>query len=141
MRTINAGDVWTDDLGVGAVTTVASDAELAWAQDAIAIRRRWEDLIDRPLIEWGRNPQQLSDPDDGSIAPSAQVIHMACRLSLMWRNEDVEAPLHVALDGTGAICFEWRSGDSSRTIRVQDDAIEDLLFVDCALVEHKRMPL
>ena len=87
-------------------TTTAANADLArtYHEPDNIERRGWDSMIDDCLLEWARDPTKLEDDD--VVAPSARVIHRACRVALDLRDAGWAAPLRVVPDGEGGICFE-----------------------------------
>ena len=96
-------------------------------------RQAWEDLIDRKLIEWGRDPDQLAD--DGVEPPSREVVRLA--IAFAKQNQNCQPPQRVVPDANGGIVFERRESDIVEVIHIWDDRqIEYQLFRGHDLVER-----
>ena len=118
-------------------TDAAEDTGLASRKEAEAARKKWNDVIDNQLVEWGKAPHLLAALDEGFEPPSAWAINEACRTARDLRDIGCLAPLAVVVNGSGGICFEWRGEELSVTLKIQDEVSEVLMFRDCRLVEHQ----
>ncbi|MBI1826615.1 MAG: hypothetical protein HY287_16555 [Planctomycetes bacterium] len=99
-------------------------------------RERWNECIDSTLIEWGRNPDQFADPDEGFRAPTTMCIQAAIRVALRLRDlkEPPPPPSRVVPDGEGGLVFERIAGDTHESLRVYADCAGELLtFKHCEL--------
>lgn len=77
----------------------------------------WQQIIDRQLIEWGRNPQSLRDdelepPTIAALTKAHDAVGKLSELRLL-------CPTRAAVDGVGGIAFEWESeeADEFRSLR------------------------
>lgn len=121
------------------LTGAAEDRALANGESkANKDRDGWQSIIDRYLVEWGRNPECLLDDD--LIPPRPEIIIRASMIALQMRDAGYAAPLRVVLDGEGGISFERRFGESFDSLNILDDgSVELLKFKDCALVSRQRL--
>ncbi len=114
-------------------TSAANDASLAIsASEQEANHSAWERVIDSTLIEWGRNPQLLTD--DGVCAPTGAIIERACKLAMALRDEGCPPPRRVIGSADGGIVFERWEGPRLAQIEVCDDG--SILFT---AFDHGRM--
>ena len=98
----------------------------------------WQRVIDRTLIEWGRDPSVLAD--DGVTPPSKQAIQVAIAIAEAVRGMGISPPDRVVPDGDGGIVFEQRSGPISRTIEIHDNGdVYVSQFRDSRLVRRERL--
>jgi hypothetical protein len=117
-------------------TTAATDNSLVDIAVASKNRAAWEEIIDRCIIEWGKNPPG-SDEDDFE-PPARAIIDLARDFVRSCRDRGLVAPQRVVPDGTGGIAFELTEGDWFATLQIHEDrSIELLLFKDCHLVERR----
>ena len=101
-------------------------------------RDAWQTIIDRDLIEWGRDPSQLTD--DGVEPPTREIIKRAIDLATMCRDLNVAPPDCVHRDPNGGIAFKRQAGDETGIIYFWDDGtVEWQKFHGTRLVE--RQPL
>ena len=103
-----------------------------------AARERWQDVIDRKLIEWGRSPSPIEDM--GVDPPTKETIQRAIRLAETLRDEGVPAPESVVPDPNGGIVFERREGNLAEVYHFWDDGtIEYQRFEGTRLVERRTL--
>lgn len=102
-------------------------------------RAGWQRIIDKHLIEWGRNPA-LFDPEE-IVPPSPFIIDAASKIAIRLRDVGWAAPLRVVPDGDGGIAFENRAGEILQTLNVQPDgSVELITFHNCRLVRREPLP-
>ena len=82
-------------------------------------RAEWQDIIDRQLIEWGRNPDQFAD--DGVDTPSKETIARAINWAEGMRDADVLPPTTVVVDANGGVVVERREGSVAQVVHFWDD--------------------
>lgn len=100
-----------------------------------AMRARWQAIIDRQLIEWGRDPSQFDD--EGVEPPARETIQLAINLAQALSDARIPPPDSVILDPNGGIVFERREHDVSEVFHVWDDgAVEYQRFRGTQLVER-----
>jgi hypothetical protein len=105
-------------------------------------RKRWDEIIDRVLIEWGKDATGLADPDEGILAPTPQSIRTANRLAIWMRDHQLPPPGSVVPDGEGGVSFERSANNEFQSLDVHADcSIEMLTFRDCHLIARIRMSL
>ncbi len=98
-------------------------------------REKWQELIDRKLIEWGRDPSQFDD--EGVEPPSREIIRLAIALAEQFRDDGLTPPDSVVPDANGGIVFERRENDVSEVFHVWDDGtVEYQRFHGTRLVER-----
>lgn len=98
-------------------------------------REKWQNLIDRKLIEWGRDPSQLDD--EGVESPTPEIIQRAILLAEALRDSDDPPPDTVVPDPNGGIVFERQKNGLSEVYHVWDDGtIEWRCFQGTRLVER-----
>ena len=103
-------------------------------------RDAWQAVIDKRLVEWGRDPSGLED--DGITPPSPEAVYQAGQLALTWRDEGVAHPLRVAPTGDGGIVFERWEGGLFQSIEIQaNGTIELATFRNSRLLSRRRLPL
>lgn len=120
-------------------TGVANDELLAVAaRQREERRRRWQEIIDKKLVEWGRDPGQVADDD--LVPPSPAAVDSAVQKAQVWRDaresddEFVPLPQWVVPNGDGGIVFEWREGSIARVVEILDNG-----SVDCAIFEDNKL--
>lgn len=121
------------------VTAGAAEKESLWAmeREVEENRRAWNNIIDRKLIEWGRDPTRLEDED--VVPPSFEAIKVASDSAMALRDKSKEAPKRVVPNGDGGIVFERWEGSVSETIEVfEDGAIEYCRYHDTRLTHRQR---
>ena len=138
MTKANAIDWTLTGEGDRAVNTRAAGPETLSAdlRDRESNRRAWQEVIDKKLIEWGRDPSQLDD--EMVIAPTRDVIRVAVELALALRDHDCPPPGRVIPDGDGGILFERTDGVHTETLEVLDDSsIEYAAFQGSRLMARR----
>ena len=123
---------------VSAVATATVDQEALGvvAQEQGPNRQGWEDVIDKKLVEWGRDPGRLDDED--VIPPSRDIILLASELAMWARDHEVAHPDAVVPNGDGGIVFERWHDSISETIEIYNDGtIEFAVYKDCKLLTRK----
>jgi len=132
-------DTWTlsEDIRSPVATGAADDDMLSsWERDSS--RAAWQELIDRKLIKWGRDPSPFED--DGPEPPSAKAVWQACHVAQVMRDVGAPAAIRVVPDGDGGISFERRVGSVSESIEIdREGAIELITIVDSRLVSRQRL--
>lgn len=120
-------------------TGAANDELLAVAaRQREARRRRWQEIIDKKLVEWGRDPEELADDD--LVPPSPAAVDSAVQKAQVWRDaresddDFVPSPQWVVPNGDGGIVFEWREESTAAVIEVFDDG-----SADCAIFEDNKL--
>lgn len=105
-------------------TTAATDDTLATQHSHC---RAWQNIIDEKLIEWGRDPKRLEEPE--LIEPSRAAIDRAIRIALRLRDEDAPPPTRVVPDGDGGIVLErW---NDRLTVSIEIDREGRIEIVRC----------
>ena len=140
MNAINAFTGVCSHFEPHAVRTGAANEELlaVTAKRREEHRLRWQDIIDKKLIEWGRNPEELADDD--LVPPSHAAVDSAVRKAQEWRdareydNGFVPSPQWVVPNGDGGIVFEWREESTSAVVEVFDDG-----SAECAIFEDNKL--
>jgi len=100
--------------------------------------RKWEALIDHPLIDWVLDPSQLDEP--GTVTPSKETIRRAINLARILSARGACAPTRVVPDAYGAIVFERKARDLFQSLRVSPDGtVEQCVFRDRRLVHRERL--
>lgn len=119
------------------VSTAATTPEsLAHEEHAQWCRNCWQHVIDRTLIEWGRNPSAVED--EGVQPPSAESAATAIRVAESVRDDNGLPPLRVVPSGDGGICFERGDRQSYEMIEVcPDGSAEHFTFVKSRLVRRQ----
>lgn len=123
---------------LGNDTGAANAASLASAGDEEAEHRRaWDDVIDRKLIEWGRNPSQLAE--DELDPPSADAIRAACDAAYWLRDKKEPPPGRVVPNGDGGAAFElWLGSIVVMLEFFEDGSSERTVYDDCRIVARER---
>jgi hypothetical protein len=119
----------------GAVhTRAATDDTLA------SIRRdasAWQDVIDGKLIEWGRDPSRLAEPE--LIPPTRAAIKRAVAIASELRDRNVLPPMRAVPDGDGGLVFERWSGEVSESIEVDAEGRAELVRLRSGCVERTEL--
>lgn len=104
-------------------------------------RRRWQEIIDKKLVEWGRDPEELADDD--LVPPSHAAVDSAVQKAQVWRDaresddDFVPSPQWVVPNGDGGIVFEWREESTAAVIEIFDDGSADYaIFEDNKLISR-----
>jgi hypothetical protein len=99
-------------------------------------RRKWQDIIDYQLIDWGMNPSQFDD--EGDEPPSRETVGVAIRVATEFQKDGRVAPSRVVPDAQGGIVFERKERNLFETIRIQPDGkIEYSVFRNSRLVHRE----
>lgn len=115
------------------VPTAASGETLADTREATKNREGWQRIIDKRLVEWGRNGYAFDE--EGLTPPTDDVIYKACELATRYRNDGLPHALRVLPDGDGGIVFEWRFGRQFWSLEIAPNSDPVLsVFDDCQLV-------
>ena len=118
--------------------TIGDEALAGTPDDVSKNRHAWQEMIDRYLVEWGRDPSQLED--EGVLPPSEAIIQRACRVAMSLRDKGTAAPLRVVADGEGGISFERKHGCCFQTLDIlEDGTIEIATFRNCRLERRQRL--
>lgn len=126
---------------VGFPTGVASDDSLASERTlrAEGHEEGWNQIIDKHLVEWGRNPSRF-DPDE-IVPPSPFIVAAACRVAMRLREAGWAAPLRVVPDGDGGIAFERRAGECFESLELAAQGqIELITFHKSKVIRRDRLP-
>ena len=114
------------------------EAELAGSGEARRRREAWDSVIDRYLVEWGRDASALEDED--FVPPGLEVVKLACEVAMEFRDEGLPPPIRVVPDGEGGLAFERVDGKVSESLNIYaDQTIELLTFDDCRLSARHRL--
>lgn len=98
----------------------------------------WRKVINEPLIDWARNPDQLED--EGILPPSKDVIQLALNFAMYWRDKGSPAPDYVIPDGDGGIVFKRTAGDVTETIEIgAEGTVEIIGFRGHKIIKRKRL--
>jgi hypothetical protein len=130
----------SDQASASLQTRAAEDDLLVSKTEAQQHRDGWDRIIDRYLIEWGRDPSSLQE--DGMTAPTPEILALAIRVARDLQRQDppAPAPLRVVLDGEGGVSFERRDNSWLLTLNVlADRTIEWAAFKDCRLQGKHRI--
>jgi len=124
----------TGKFQAGAGNPVSSTGE----RESEANRAGWERIINLYLIEWGRNPARLEEPD--LLAPSLETIKNAGHIAMCLRDLGWSPPTRVVPDGEGGIAFELVASNYYQSLVVSaNGGVELDTFRDCRFVS--RVPL
>ena len=103
-----------------------------------AAASEWQEIIDRQLVEWGRDPDALAD--EGIEPPSSATIRLARRVAQATRDAGAPPPSRVVIDGAGGIAFERLDSGIYETLLVRKDgSVEALAFRGAALLSRNRI--
>jgi hypothetical protein len=69
-------------------------------------REKWQDLLDRTLIEVGKNPQIMADADEGIAAPTDRAIAKAVAFARFARDAMIAPPGQALPDGDGGLVIQ-----------------------------------
>ncbi|MCE9529527.1 MAG: hypothetical protein K8T89_00070 [Planctomycetes bacterium] len=104
--------------------------------DERASREHWQVIIDRKLIEWGRDLESLAD--EGVEPPTKETIQKAIHLAEAFRDEGFPPPDSVVADPNGGIVFERRERNVAEVCHLWDDGtVEYQRFQDTQLVDRR----
>jgi len=118
MATAKANPLVSRPLRNAVATDVDTQSPVTGASET-ATQKKWQQMIDYRLLEWGRDPNQLAD--DGVEPPTGETILRAIRLAEELRNAGLAAPDSILPDPNGGILFECRNGDLVEVYHVWDD--------------------
>jgi hypothetical protein len=98
-------------------TNTANESSLALT-DSIRSSRRdaWEEVVDRRLVEWGRDPSLLEEDD--LIPPTREAVQSAVKIVRILQQRYLPPPRRVVPDGDGGIVMERWSDHASESIEV-----------------------
>lgn len=114
------------------------DAELTRTEKTEKNEEAWNELIDKTLVEWGRDASVLED--DGFMPPDLDVINFACQVAMACRDAGCPPPTRIVPDGEGGISLEHVEGELSTSLNIYADRTVELLsFVDCRLRHRCRL--
>lgn len=106
--------------------------------------QRWQEIIDKKLIEWGRDPRQLVDDD--LVPPSHAVVDLAVQMAQVWRDarefdgQFLPSPQWVVPNGDGGIVFEWSEGSIAAVVEILGDgSVDYATFEDNRLMSRTRV--
>jgi hypothetical protein len=95
----------------------------------------WEELVDRTLLEWGKDPSVLED--DGVVPPSMGTITRAYEIATFLRIRGFPAPTRIVPTGDGGVAFQFEADRDFDSLEVAEDGnIECLRFSGSKLVER-----
>jgi hypothetical protein len=101
-------------------------------------RSAWQQVIDRTLMSWLRDPGQLED--EGIDAPSGAIIRQSIDLAEAFRDSreySYPAPDCVIPDPNGGIIFERRVANVKEVVHIWDDGLTEYMrFEGTRLVER-----
>lgn len=99
----------------------------------------WRDVINEPLIDWGKDPSQLED--EGIEAPSRALITFVSEYAMCLRRFGWPPPLRVVPSGDGGIVFELKSGPYFQSLEFdKDGTVELVTFKDSKFVTRIELP-
>jgi hypothetical protein len=127
MSLLDAEGTTTVEIGRTVTTDVADLSSLATSRQHEDMER-WDALVDRYLIEWGKDPESLRDGD--IVPPTKEAIQRACDVALRFRDLGLSAPTRVVTDGEGGVAFERLDGDCAVTIEIQSDGTVEIRVFD-----------
>ena len=123
MSVIAASRTLIEDPQRTVATRAATEDELASAEKHEGFRREWDDIIDRTLVEWGRDPTALEE--DELIPPTPQSVQLAT------------PPTRVVPDGDGGIVLERWSGNQTESFEISAyGRVECVVWVDRSVVQR-----
>lgn len=122
-------------------TDAAQEDSLATGQrDAEAVRAAWETIVDKYLIEWGKNPSVIEEYD--LAPPTGPILLRSIELARACAADGWPAPQRVLPDGDGGVIFERGTGAVFQSLRVdRDGRIELLTFHNSKLVARDQFSL
>ena len=119
-------------------TANVQEADLAEMEQVRRNRKDWNRFIDGTLVEWGRDTTALEDED--FIPPNPDVIDLACKVAMDFRDRGDVPPTRVVPDGEGGISFEHVEDELSVSLNIYaNKSIEMLIFDDCRLRDRRRL--
>ena len=140
MTMLDVGDYTITGGLISAVSTAAVDQEALGvvARERGPSQQGWQDVIDKNLVEWGRNPGALDD--EGVVPPSRAVINRACLVAIEARDQGEPPPNRVVPNGDGGIVFERWHDSVSQTIEIYNDGtIELAVYKDSCLLTRRHI--
>jgi hypothetical protein len=124
---MNSAQLATEEVPSNSTTGAAADSLASEVLLREESKSRWQDVIDKKLIEWGRNPQQVAEDD--LIPPTARATNAAVGIAVKMRDQGFLPPLRVVPDGDGGIVLERWEGAASESIEICHDGSAE--FVQC----------
>ena len=129
MSAIEANRTLIEDPRRTVRTRAATEAELAIAENREGVRRDWDDIIDRKLVEWGRDPKALEE--DELLPPTFESVQTAIQIATVLRDMDATPPMRIVPDGDGGIVLERWSGNRTESFEIDARGrIEWVVWVD-----------
>jgi len=104
-------------------------------QTRLARRQAWNEIIDKPLIEWGHEAKDFEE--EGIPPPSRETLSLAGRLAAAMRDAGLSPPTRVVPDTHGGIVFEHRRDEVFETIRISSDRSIDVCHFVCGRLAHR----
>ena len=135
MSVIAASRTLIEDPQRTVATRAATEDELASAEKHEGFRREWDDIIDRTLVEWGRDPTALEE--DELIPPTLESVQLATRVARVFRDVGAPPPTRVVPDGDGGIVLERWSGNQTESFEISAyGRVECVVWVDRSVVQR-----
>ncbi|MBI3834564.1 MAG: hypothetical protein HY287_09585 [Planctomycetes bacterium] len=124
----------------GEVTVASPDTLARDTSEREFATEQWQEVIDRKLVDWGRNPQQLEYEE--LIPPTRFAIQSAAAIAMLCRDHALAPPMRVVPDGDGGIILERWKGSLSTSIEVaRDGTVEVVVVEDCRVVSRQVLSL
>ena len=104
----------------------------------LAVREAWSAILDRTLLEWGRQAKQGGlEPTEDDIPPTPDVITEAYEFAGTLRDHGLPSPKRIYMDGDGGVVFKFAPSSPEETISVticgdgeiEVDYYQDGLFI------------
>lgn len=96
-----------------AIDTGASQLSAIDETKSIANRDRWQNWLDHTLIEVGRDPSSMADPDEGIEAPTQCAIEMAVKFARFARDAMLVPAGQILPDGDGGLVIQHALPDGA----------------------------
>ncbi|TWT44732.1 hypothetical protein RAS1_11480 [Phycisphaerae bacterium RAS1] len=105
------------------------------ANRAAEWRAAWNELIDKKLIEWGRQTEALADED--LIPPTATAILASSTLVQRLRDRQSAPPCRCVPDRDGGVVIEWWSQQTSIALEISSSGAVELVFMENGKVKGR----
>ena len=109
-----------------------------------AVQEAWSAILDRTLLEWGRQAERGElEPTDDDIPPTPNTIAEGYEFAKPLRDQGLPPPKRIYMDGDGGVVFKFAPRSPEETISVTicgDGEIEVDYYRDGLFVQGVTFP-
>ena len=109
----------TPELTKAVKTAADTESSALPTRQQVESREAWQNLLDRTLMIWLRDPSELEDLD--IEPPSKTILRLALDYAEKFRDDGLPCPNSIVSDPNGGIVFERRLGNVSEVFHFWDD--------------------